>query len=354
MVSEMVPVTARKNTLSHVLELKPAKWNSERSIRAAFCIGFPFAAGLLANDIMTGMWVAMGCLMMVTGEGSGSYRTIYQRLIISAPIGALGYIFGYLGTLPWLIVVIVMGMAGFIASFLSSKNSIMSIATLQTLLLASIALGVPAIEPFWQPALLYLVGAVFYLVVFSIEVIIRRRHAQDPLPQKSNTHFAPEKTTLDTKERFLTALAFSICLAVAYSAHWFDRNGHWFWIPLTVGLVMKPDFGSIRDRAIQRVLGTIAGVLLGALVLAFVEKGALFVIIMAILAGLIPWAMQRSYILQAVFLTPLILMLVDVIMAGSSNTDYGMQRLIDTIIGGGIVIIIGYLPFRFFDKDNKL
>ncbi|MCL7997055.1 FUSC family protein [Brucella sp. 21LCYQ03] len=343
----------RDPSVPQILQLKPASWHWGRAIRAALCISLPFAVGLMFNDIMTGMWIAMGCLMMVTGEGSGSYSSIYKKMLIAAPVGALGYLLGYLGSLSWAAVVIGMMVVGFLAAMLSSKNSTLSIATLQTLLLASIALGVPAITPFWQPAILYLVGAAFYAVVLGLEALICGWHSRDELHQakpSSVSHQHSEGTAIPS---VAAATAFAVCLGVAYCAYWFDHNAHWFWIPLTVGLVMKPDFGSIKDRAIQRVIGTIAGVVIGAVVLATLSKGALFVAVMAVFAGLLPWAMQRSYILQAVFLTPLILMLVDVIAAGTGDFDYGVQRLVDTAIGGAIVIILGYLPLRYFEKLSK-
>lgn len=297
---------------------------------------------------MTGMWIAMGCLMMITGESSGSYRSIYAKIIISAPLGALGYLLGYLGALPWGIVVICMMLVGFVSVLLSDKSRALSIGTLQTLLLASIALGVPAITPFWEPAGLYLVGALFYGLVLGIEVLVRGWHANDERPNAAHQ----EKKQASTTTSFPIALAFALCLGAAYSVHWFNHAAHWFWVPLTVGLVMKPDFGSIRDRAIQRIIGTLGGVVIGALALALIPKGLGLIILMAVLGGILPWAMQRSYVLQAIFLTPLILMLVDIIVPGTRDFDYGVQRLIDTGIGGIIVILLGFLPLQFFQATR--
>lgn len=338
--------------VSEIFGLKPASWNSWRAIRTGFCIGFPFAVGMIFDDIMTGMWVAMGCLMMSTGESSGSYGSTFKKMMIAAPIGASGYLLGYLGYLPWVAVVCAMITVGFFAAFLSSKNSALSIGTLQALLLASIALGVPEIAPFWQPAALYLVGALLYAFVLGLEALLRGQHSYDAKSYKGSEKLSPQHRSATEKTIVVSAIAFSICLGVSYCAHWFDHKAHWFWIPLTVGLVMKPDFGSIRDRAIQRTIGTIVGVVIGAVILATVPKGALFIAIMAALGALLPWAMQRSYILQAVFLTPMILMLVDVIIPGTADIDFGVQRLIDTAIGGLIVIILGYLPLQYLERSR--
>lgn len=269
-------------------------------------------------------------------------------MLISAPLGALGYLLGYLGALPWGVVVICMMIVGFGSVLLSNKSRALSIGTLQTLLLASIALGVPAITPFWEPAVLYIVGALFYGLILCIEVLVRGWHAHDERP--AVTHY--EEKQASTTTSLPTALAFAICLGAAYSVHWFNHAAHWFWVPLTVGLVMKPEFGSIRDRAIQRIIGTLSGIVIGALALAFIPKGLGLILVMAVLGGILPWAMQRSYVLQAIFLTPLILMLVDIIVPGTRDFDYGMQRLIDTGIGGIIVILFGFLPLQFFQATR--
>ena len=345
--------TVSDDPLSGLLRVKPATWQWTRAIRSALCIGLPFVLGLIINDIMTGMWIAMGCLMMITGESSGSYRSIYTKMLISAPIGALGYLLGYLASLPWGAVVASMIVIGFVSALLSSKNRALSIGTLQTLLVASIALGVPAITPFWQPAVLYLVGAVFYAVVLGIEILIRGWHAQDNPTENQSSGTASGQTPGPGASPIAAAVAFSLCLGVAYCTHWVNDTAHWFWVPLTVGLVMKPDFGSIRDRALQRIIGTLAGVLIGAVALATVPKGLPLIAVMSVLAAFLPWAMQRSYVLQAVFLTPLVLILVDVIVPGTSDINYGMQRLIDTAVGGVIVIAVGYLPMRYLRRRDS-
>lgn len=160
-----------------LLRMKPATWRWSRAVRAALCIGLPFAAGLALDDIMTGMWIAMGALMMATGERYGPYREVCLTLLISAPIGALGYLAGYLGQLSWGLVVLCMMLIGLGAGLLNSRGRILSIGTLQTLLVASIALGVPAIAPFWEPALLYLVGAVFYFTMTPAPNFAGLRHS---------------------------------------------------------------------------------------------------------------------------------------------------------------------------------
>lgn len=475
--------------LRDLARLKPAPWPWGLSIRSAVCIGAPFAVGVLADDVLTGMWVSMGTLMQASGERAGPYREIFRQILLATPIGAAGYLAGYLVGPPWIVTVLAMGLIGVGAGLLSSYGAIWSIGALQALLLASIAIGVPEISPFWWPALLYLAGAGIYAAVLAIEawlmrhrsvrlrqagmaaslaglaraladqadpggadrVEIARRGVTDTLASfyatlldgvsrygasgeisrvgaavlhRCDTLFAlllvdRDRESLDrlaTRLREIemalrtgrplpaggpvigdrdlahavddlalavraggsagralpvtavraaagrrlavaldrlapgpaavrAALALGLCIAVAYAGRWVIHASHWFWIPLTVGLIMKPDFGSIFARSILRCAGAIGGVLIGAVLLTLLPKGMPLVIAMTILGGLLPWAMRRSYALQAVVLTPLILILVDIIVPGTTTDDYALQRLIDTFIGAGLVLLVGYFPW---------
>ncbi len=106
---------------------------------------------------------------------------------------------------------------------------------------------------------------------------------------------------------------------------------------------MKPDLGSIFSRAVLRSLGTVAGaaiaVVVGAL-LTTLQLGEALAI--AVLAACLPWAMARSYLWQAVFLTPLIMLLIDAVVPHESVLDISEARLITTVIGG-LIVVFGYL-----------
>ena len=44
-----------------------------------------------------------------------------------------------------------------------------------------------------------------------------------------------------------------------------------YWVPLTVAIVFKPDYGSVFARALQRGIGTVVGAVAGAVLLALVH-----------------------------------------------------------------------------------
>jgi hypothetical protein len=71
-----------------------------------------------------------------------------------------------------------------------------------------------------------------------------------------------------------------------------------YWVPLTVAIVLKPDYGSVFARALQRGIGTVVGAVAGAVLLVLVH-GTWLLIPFAVLAGLLPFGRSRNYGLLA-------------------------------------------------------
>jgi uncharacterized membrane protein YccC len=114
-----------------------------------------------------------------------------------------------------------------------------------------------------------------------------------------------------------------------------------YWVLLTVAIVLKPDFGSVFTRAVQRGAGTLLGVLLGSLLLTVVPRNGWLLVAMAVTAAALPWARAANFGLFSVFQTPLIILLLDLAVPGGAGLVGA--RLIDTLVGCAIVLVVGYL-----------
>jgi hypothetical protein len=115
-----------------------------------------------------------------------------------------------------------------------------------------------------------------------------------------------------------------------------------YWVVMTVAIVMKPDYGSVFTRAVQRGLGTVLGAVVGAIVLVLVH-GVGLLVPFAVLAGLLPLGRSRNYGLLAVFLTPLVVVLISLLRPGGWHL--AGDRLLDTVVGCLIVLVVGFLPW---------
>lgn len=144
-------------------------------------------------------------------------------------------------------------------------------------------------------------------------------------------------------ETWFAVLRLVVCVAVAEGASVLLPLERPYWITLTVAVVMKPDFGSVFARAVQRGLGTVLGVLIGAAVVAFLPLGWPQIAALAVFSGAMPVVILRNYGLFSVFLTPVIVILLELVHGG--DTGLVVSRVTDTLIGCVIVLVIGYLPW---------
>jgi len=116
-----------------------------------------------------------------------------------------------------------------------------------------------------------------------------------------------------------------------------------YWVVLTVGIILKPDFGSVFARAVQRGVGTVLGAVLGAVILAVVPYGPWLLLPFGVLAAMLPYGKARSFGLNAVFLTPLVVLLIDILDVGGWHL--AEARLVDTVLASAIVLLFGYAPW---------
>jgi uncharacterized membrane protein YccC len=134
-----------------------------------------------------------------------------------------------------------------------------------------------------------------------------------------------------------------VCVGVAAVASEVLPLQRSYWVVLTVAIVMKPDNGSVFARALQRGIGTIAGAVLGAVILVAVPYGPWLLIPMAVLAAGQPYGRLRNFGLGATFMTPLIVLLIDLLAPAGWRLPE--ERLVDTLLGCAIVLLAGYAPW---------
>ncbi|MFD5617665.1 FUSC family protein [Streptomyces yangpuensis] len=136
-------------------------------------------------------------------------------------------------------------------------------------------------------------------------------------------------------------LRLALCIGLAQSLVSVVEVERSYWIALTVTFVLKPDFGSVFSRALLRALGTAIGLVVAAAVLAEVPRGWWDVPVMMVLGALIPVFSAKGYAFQTAAITPVILLLSDLL--NHQGFDLIRPRLLDSLIGCAITLTAGYL-----------
>ena len=136
---------------------------------------------------------------------------------------------------------------------------------------------------------------------------------------------------------FRHAVRMAACLIAAMFASHVFRTANGYWIPMTVGLVLKPDFSATISRGLLRIAGTMIGLILltwlYALAPAFI---GIPILLVGILMLLLRYFGPMNYGLFAVFISGLIVILL---AQGGENIMHLINaRVLCTLIGGGIAI----------------
>lgn len=132
-----------------------------------------------------------------------------------------------------------------------------------------------------------------------------------------------------------------MCLLGFLVSKLFPVGHHSYWILLTILVILKPAYSLTKQRNIERLIGTIFGALVGALILIFIkDQTALFIFLLIFMVA--SYSFQRlNYIVSVLFMTPYILILFSFL--GENNLNIAQERIIDTFIGSFIALTASYL-----------
>ena len=116
-----------------------------------------------------------------------------------------------------------------------------------------------------------------------------------------------------------------------------------FWVLLTIMVIMKPGFGLTKERNVQRILGTVIGGVIGAVILMTIHSEiARFILL--IFFFLTAYSLFRvNYIMAVLFMTPYVLIMIS--FTGVNTFEVAKERVFDTLLGGMIAFISSYIIF---------
>lgn len=131
------------------------------------------------------------------------------------------------------------------------------------------------------------------------------------------------------------ALRIAIVTAVAVAITGLLHLNHGYWVTLTVVVILQPFAAMTRQKALQRVIGTILGGVVAAGLSALFHNGIAVLVLIAIFTMLCVALLPLNYGAYAVFGTPAF-----VLLAESSVGDWHLAglRIVNTLIGGALAL----------------
>lgn len=142
---------------------------------------------------------------------------------------------------------------------------------------------------------------------------------------------------------FRHAIRCGVCLAIALALSHALPLSRGYWLPMTVAIVLKPDFGATWRYGLLRVAGTLGGLLLTTAILHAVGVGDFWIslVVMAVLCFAYRELAAVHYGIAVVCLTGLVVILLS--FYGIPAETAVQARAIDTALGSALALAAYFL-----------
>lgn len=151
---------------------------------------------------------------------------------------------------------------------------------------------------------------------------------------------------------FRHAIRCGACVATALALAHVLPLSRGYWMPMTVAIVLKPDFGATWRYGLLRVAGTLGGLLLTTAVLHFGGVGGFWtsLALMAVLCFAFRELASVHYGIAVVCLTGLVVILLS--FYGIPAADSVLARGIDTALGSALALL-AYLLWPTWERGRE-
>lgn len=126
------------------------------------------------------------------------------------------------------------------------------------------------------------------------------------------------------------------------------HQSHAYWVTITVLTIMMPYTGPTFLKGLQRVVGTMLGGILAALVAAWLHDPRAISVLVFFTAGISVAVIVVNYGLYTIFLTLTFVLLAEV---GSGDWSLAQVRIVNTLIGGALALAGSWLLWERPEKE---
>jgi hypothetical protein len=305
----------------------------------------PAARALLAGAVIAGIawtWAGtaaggvayFGAACAITLSVLGPPRARFANSLAQAAGATLGLSIAGLTPHNLTVEVIVAAAVAFLSGIVGRFGSAWTALALMAVIGVAYGQFAPTPLHWTQQVVWYLVGSLVVAVFVAIPLrLYDGATARLPPAGTSPRPTVPESLVNAAR------LALAIGVATVLGAT-LDRGQHSFWLPLTVAVVVRAEYGTVLFRAVNRIAGTIVGaVIAAAVIFVFPSDGALAVC--AILGiSFAAFAAPKLYALSVIGITASALMSTEI---GATDPVTPLVRVGDTLLGALVALVLGHL-----------
>jgi uncharacterized membrane protein (TIGR01666 family) len=141
-----------------------------------------------------------------------------------------------------------------------------------------------------------------------------------------------------------------VCLAGYILSKTLALGQHSYWILLTIAFIMKPGFSLTKERNVQRIIGTLAGGMIGLLILLFIANTYLLFAFLVLFMVITYSFLRLNYLVMVLSVTPFVIILFHFL--GLGYITIVKERLVDTLLGCGIAFAASYLFLPKWESEQ--
>jgi uncharacterized membrane protein YccC len=140
--------------------------------------------------------------------------------------------------------------------------------------------------------------------------------------------------------RFAIRVALAVSCGLWIADH-LPYASHGYWIVLTIVVILKPNYSMTKRRRSDRLIGTMIGCVLTAIILNFVHEPVALLTLLFIVTAAAPAFIYIKYRYTAIASSMQILLQINLLIP-SSHAVIG-ERLIDTVLGAAIATAFSFV-----------
>ncbi|HST51146.1 MAG TPA: FUSC family protein [Pyrinomonadaceae bacterium] len=139
---------------------------------------------------------------------------------------------------------------------------------------------------------------------------------------------------------FRHALRLAVAATIAVGIFKFFKLERGYWVIITVLVIVKPVFVDTRKRALERVLGSVVGGAVAALLAASIHNIVVLDTLLLLFSVLAYSHVRENYGFYVLFLTPFVVLMIETTEPTDSRIT--LIRISNTLLGGAIAITVSY------------
>ncbi len=151
-------------------------------------------------------------------------------------------------------------------------------------------------------------------------------------------------------QHFIYALRVAVGLSLGVFVYKFFKIDHGHWISLTMMIVIQPYFGATRKKGIERIVGTVSGIILGGVIMLLPLPHQVFVGLLVVVSFFVAYFLRNNYKVGVFFVTVMMVVLMQI--SQQHSWELIGWRVLSTLIGAMLALFSSYVFWPVWENKR--